>query len=528
MRSYYAHLETAMGKTTQKNIIPKPIFRSSAIFPVLQQEGITSQILFLGYWILKRNITEIASVITLRNCEGEVLSRQTMKIQEPKTYRIELSEELEKAGFSKTAHFTGSLEVEFFSTNNLVFPYPALVVNYYGPKFSTVVHTAQRVYNDYDDMQRNSQTNVPESGFNIYADEDREPFIGLINGSQAVPDANIQMEFFNSDNEVLVHHHKLGTLKPYETKLLFPAQEIDLKSFLKGKIGAAKIRFNVNWIFPRLLVGNIQHSLPALSITHSYYDCSTAASDSDYWRPNEPDWHPASLMIPILTEDSHFTNIYFYPIYSPSIIAIDVEIYNSAGNLLGLKQNVLQISTQSPGFFRIPIKSLCQELGIAPQKYLGARVISRNVNNSRLPARIKLGLDIGINTQKVPCNICTNLQPFNPPLETKLHSFKWAPVLADQPVSTFWIMNSSPSINYKKEAKISLNFYREDDTQSINRQLSLPPHGFYVINPEHDSELKDFFHGKIGWVTVETTNAYTTTYYFSENPSGVVGGDHGF
>ena len=184
MRSYYAHLQTAALGSLQTPISPKPIFRSSAIFPMIKQPGVHSRILFMGYWILKRNIKEIAAVINLRSLEGKLLSRSTLSIQEAKTYRIELDKELEKAGLADQSIFYGSLEIEFYSTVNLVFPYPATVVNYYGENFSTVVHTAQRIYNDFDDMNNNSQTKVPESGFNIYADSEQEPFLGWLTAAK--------------------------------------------------------------------------------------------------------------------------------------------------------------------------------------------------------------------------------------------------------------------------------------------------------------------------------------------------------
>lgn len=527
MRSYYAHLETVMGPKTQ-GVQPKPTLRSSAIFPMIQTRGISSRVLFMGYWILKRNIKEIACIITLRNAEGIPLSRQNLWISEPKTFRVELSDQLTHAGLPAEGDFTGSLEIEFFSTQNFVFPFPALVVNFYGPHFSTVVHTAQRIYNDFDDMQRNSQTDVPESGFNIHADNQLEPFIAIINGPVAVPNAKVALTFYNHNREILTHEMNLETMAPYETKWIYPAREVDLKQFLNGHVGSGKIHFHVNWIFPRLVVGNFQHDPPALTITHTYYDCSDAKADSDYWRPTEPNWYPASLMIPVVLDEPHFTNIYFYPIYSPSSFFIDIELYNEKGERLGEKQNALHLKTDNVNYRAIHFKLLCKELNVAPQKYLGARLIARNAEGSRLPSRIKLAIDIGRDSEHLPCNICTNLQPFNPPMETKPKTFRWAPLLADQPISHLWIMNSSPAVHFQKEAEVELNFYREQDTETLNRKLKIPPHGFFVLNPLDDKEVHDFLKNSIGWVTAVSSNPYTTTYYFAENPSGVVGGDHGF
>lgn len=524
MRSYYAHLATTDPKP-EGEVPPRPTLRSSAIFPVIQEEGISSRILFMGYWMLKRQIHEITCVITLRNHEGDPLHRQTLMIREAKTYRIELSDQLAAAGLAADAPFMGSLEVEFFSIHNLVFPYPAAVINYYGPQFSSVVHTAQRVYNDFDDMQRNSVTEVPESGFNIYADEAREPFFALINGLEPMPGSDLTMEFFNADHETLALTLPLDKLAPYETRIIHPAQLLDLKTFLKGQPGAAKVRFHVNWAFPRLVAGNIDHSLPALSITHTYYDCTKATSDTDYWQDPIEGWHPAALMIPVTTAKGHFTNIYFYPIYSPSTFTIDIEIYDTKGTLLGKKEQAATITSPSSDVHKIALKELCQELGIAPQPHLGARIIARGTH---IPSRIKIGIDQGAHPDRLPCNICANLQPTYPPYETKPHTFRWAPILADQKQSTIWIMNSSPKVDHTKEAEVEVTFFREQDTTIIQRKITIPPQGFLVIDPEADSELKEFFKGKIGWMTAISTNPYTTTYYFAENASGIVGGDHGF
>lgn len=527
MRSYYAHLNTISDAA--KKTDPKLVFRSSAIFPMIHRDGISARIIFMGYWILKRHIKQVTAVVTLRSETGDVMNRSTFMIEQPKAYRIELSDELQKAGISPSSPFVGSLEVEFFSTVNLVFPFPAVAINYYGPHFSSVVHTAQRVYNNFEDMHENSQTKVPESGFNIYVTDQQEPVFGLVNGPEVAPDAKIEMQFINSNNEKLFYSLDLKKIHPYQTCIIYPAQLMDLKSFLKGRAGTAKIRFNINWIFPRLLVGNIQHSLPAMSITHTYYDCSSAKSDSDFWLPTQPEWYPAALMVPLCIHEDHFTNISFYPIYSPSAFTIDIEIYDSKGRLLGMKQNILLIESPHCEFKQINMNLLCSKLNIQTKAGLAARIIAKTETGQRLPARVKVALDIGQNRLPLmPCNICTNLQPFNPALEKKESTFRWSPILADQPQSSLWIMNSSPAIAYSKQADIQLDFYREMDDATISRHLTLPPQGFVVISPEHDTELATFFGGKIGWCTVRASNPYTTNYYLAENPSGVVGGDHGF
>ncbi|MBA3604357.1 MAG: hypothetical protein H0W50_12150 [Parachlamydiaceae bacterium] len=477
--------------------------------------------------MLKRNIDKIAAFTSLRDKDGTILVRQLITLTEAKSYRIEVSELLIQAGRSLDASFVGSIEVEFFAASNLVFAFPATVINYYGEDFSSFVHTAQRVYNDFEDMQKNSQTDVPESGFNIHVDDNNEPFISLVNGPEAQEDSKIELQLFNSNGDVLEYTKSLGRLAPYQTTFLYPARELDLEVFLQHQVGACKAKFNLRWIFPRLLVGNRQKKPSAFVITHSYYDCSTAIADSNYWRPSEPDWNPASLMIPVKLEGSHFTNIYFYPIYSPSKLAVDIEIYSKEGKLLITTENVLLIVSPAQGHAVVQMREIAENAKLLPADAFAAKVIVRPVGESLLPARVKIALDIG-DGRGLPCNICMNLQPFNPPLALKTHSFKWLPLLSDKPGATVWLMNSSPQKNFTQTATLELTFFREKDNAVLKRKSELAPNGFMVITPDDDTELNEFLEESIGWITIISSNAYLTTYYFSNNPSGIVGGDHGF
>lgn len=526
MRSYYAHLATT--QPISGPIVPKPVFRSSAIFPVVQRREMTTRILFLGYWILKRNIHQITAVISLRDTTGHLLVRQHMPIDKALAYRIELQELLELCKWESNRPFDGSVEIEFYSGIGLVFPYPAVVVNYYGQNFSSVVHTAQRVFNDFDDMQKNSETTVPESGFNVFADSDREPLIGLINGPIQVKEGVLSLDFYNAAGEILAHKIPLGSLLPYQTSMIFPTREVDLEKFLQGSVGFCRAQFNVRGIFPRLLIGSWLRNETGIAVTHTYYDCSLADSESDYWTPSNPDWYPASLMVPVDCIDERYTNITFYPIYSPSDVEIAVEIYDSSGKLLGDLKSVLTVTSPGRQLKHLPLHMLLAEMNIPSQQPLAARIIATPYGESRMPARIKLGLDLGQKNNPLPCNICTNLQPYNPKAEGKERSFKWAPLLVDKPGARLWLMNSSPRKTGIAEAKVEMSFYREKDEEKIVRNIVLPPQGFLYLDADKDQELKNFFEGSPGWCSIITNNSYLTTYYFSENPDGAVGGDHGF
>src|SRR3546814_13361952 len=65
------------------------------------------------------------------------------------------------------------------------------------------------------------------------------------------------------------------------------------------------------------LVGNVHNTLPALSITHSYYDCSEAKEKGDFWPVPKKGYYAATIDLPVMVAEGMFTNIYFYPICSP-------------------------------------------------------------------------------------------------------------------------------------------------------------------------------------------------------------------
>ena len=87
--------------------------------------------------------------------------RELEIINETKAYTIILKELIEKINYN--TEFIGSIETEFNTTRDMVFPYPALVLEYFNEKFNTCVHTLGRVYNDFEDINENEEFKVPET-----------------------------------------------------------------------------------------------------------------------------------------------------------------------------------------------------------------------------------------------------------------------------------------------------------------------------------------------------------------------------
>lgn len=181
--------------------------------------------------------------------------------------------------------------------------------------------------------------------------------------------------------------------------------------------------------------------------------------------------------------------------------------------------------SQGASFAPIEMKTICAKLGLEAAGTLTARVLAHRAPGSLFPSRIKLGLDVGQSNGSFPCNICTNLNPFNPALEAKPHCFRWLPVF---PEGSVWLINSSPARSYSRAATVQVAFFRECDTTKLERTITLAPHGFLVIEVVQDAQLTAFLQNSTGWCTAISTNPYLSTYYFIENLPGAVGGDHGF
>ena len=527
MKSFYEHLRSSHEFGEQVQNTRKPIFRSSGIFPVIKNSFYSTQILFLGYWLLKRNISEISSLVTLRDQSGNILKRNFMSITEPKSYSIDLDSMLKDN--SNEDDFLGSMEVEFFSTCDMVFPYPALVLNYFNDKFNTCVHTLGRIYNDSEDLSENEQFLVPETGFDIYSDSELTSFLAFVNGPKINDDGIINYVITNHESKKFSGQFSIGKINSFETVFIKFLKYIPkLNEILNGKSGSISLKHNFSGFYPRFLVGNMHSSFPSVSFTHSYYDCTSCVSKSDYWDRISDNYHDSSIYIPLFVDNNYYTDLIFYPNFSPSSLDLQINIYDKIGNLLQEFPNFKKIDSNESKLLKLHLNDLVKDLNTDKQNILTAHIIVNSVEQ-KIPARIKFGLNVGILNKeaKLPSNICFNLHPGNPQTENKPGSFHWFPLFnIGNTVAS--IGNFSPLKNYSRSSQIILNFYRETDSESIERKIEIAPFNEFRFELAGDSEIKSFLQNTNGWVTVKADNPHIQGYYFNFHSSGAVAGDHVF
>ena len=466
-------------------------------------------------------------MVTLRDQSGNILKRNFMSITEPKSYSIDLDSMLKDN--SNEDDFLGSMEVEFFSTCDMVFPYPALVLNYFNDKFNTCVHTLGRIYNDSEDLSENEQFLVPETGFDIYSDSELTSFLAFVNGPKINDDGIINYVITNHESKKFSGQFSIGKINSFETVFIKFLKYIPkLNEILNGKSGSISLKHNFSGFYPRFLVGNMHSSFPSVSFTHSYYDCTSCVSKSDYWDRISDNYHDSSIYIPLFVDNNYYTDLIFYPNFSPSSLDLQINIYDKNGNLLQEFPNFKKIDSNESKLLKLHLNDLVKDLNTDKQNILTAHIIVNSVEQ-KIPARIKFGLNVGILNKeaKLPSNICFNLHPGNPQTENKPGSFHWFPLFnIGNTVAS--IGNFSPLKNYSRSSQIILNFYRETDSESIERKIEIAPFNEFRFELAGDSEIKSFLQNTNGWVTVKADNPHIQGYYFNFHSSGAVAGDHVF
>jgi hypothetical protein len=246
--------------------------------------------------------------------------------------------------------------------------------------------------------------------------------------------------------------------------------------------------------------------------------------------PN-PELHDSYIFVPLFLENDLYTQIVYYPIYSPSSYDMDLAFYDEKGNLLKKIEKWKTFSETDNLFFTLDMNEIVRDI-FSPE-YLPkvkAVLISNSWNNKGIPTRLKYGLNVGLNHRpfNLPTNICFAPEISNPKILNKPGTFKWAPIL-NNCESEIIITNCGPHKHYNKPANITIEYYREEDGRTISEDDWLLPYSQYKINTKKFTDLREFFGDQSGWVTITSDNPFVNAWYFDFNyATGVVAGDHSF
>ena len=318
--------------------------RANAVFMCYVNSANDNILVFQNYWRWKNNNNEVSCVIRIRYEDGKLLDTKKITIDEHNEISIKQLFNLE--------NFIGSIDVEILSTNNLGFPFPAVLCFYKNINAISVVHSAGRILNSHEE---NTCTEFEESNFLSRYDENFEPFIHLFCGAYP-KNRKITISFFDYDNKLILSKSLSGFLeKSFSSKILRISEicsneEIEL---LYSKEFFIVLKTDITGIFGRYLVGVYNNKIDAYFVTHSFRkinedntDFTIASKDYD-----------ATTFLPIVCDNPLQVEAISYPTNAYSEIDLNSKSSGLGENLIDKEEISKLISGGSKGrVFRKNIK----------------------------------------------------------------------------------------------------------------------------------------------------------------------------
>jgi hypothetical protein len=245
-------------------------YRSSAIFYYKQSKSFKTTVSFMDYWKPKRNI-EVYILISRRLMDGTLHDRKEYKFENGNMINY-----CELAG----EDFEGSVEVEVFSSRNMVIPYSAIMVIYENENSISMTHSYGRVYSPHEIEEKRTLTVGEESCWTVRDTSSVKSFAVFHNGIGTQNAQNLKLEVLNHKNQTKTFTYNLEELKPYASVRIVPQDIIgdELISFLDGEPGNISVSFDLNGGFTRMLVGN--ETVSETQVTHSNFNYSRHKTDS--------------------------------------------------------------------------------------------------------------------------------------------------------------------------------------------------------------------------------------------------------
>ena len=263
-KSFFSHNEAPNAPTVN---------RSSAVFYFRENDEITTQVHFMNYWLEKKGISNVTLKLTIRDMSGKACLTVEKFIDNVGGYVINLKDFLSLFVAEKSLK-EGSVELEFFSDDNLFFPYPAVVVRYLGDDWHSSTHTCQRNFHllsgDTDDRIEGT-FEAEEGNITIPADDKYETFFIIHNGKNEVKNSDLEVTITSSDGNQKTSNPITIDWQAHETKIFNLSDFVDYKEFFNNEIGTFTVRFSVSGVFSRIVCGQRLAENKDWSIDHSNF-----------------------------------------------------------------------------------------------------------------------------------------------------------------------------------------------------------------------------------------------------------------
>ena len=478
------------------------VHRSSLMVPELA--GSSVEITFLNHFLIKRDIPHVACRVTAVGHAGQRIESRLHSIREPKVYTLPLTGMVDQP--------VSSYIVEFYAPENLVIPFPAVIVNHSGPGFHNVVHAYNRILNDVFEDDEVSSHQVDEASIDVKMDSGTDTFVVFTAGSQRCQE-NMRLELDTGDQ---IHTSLVGLDVPR-----FCSQEISLREtfphLASGPTGILKVRMpSQAMFFGRLMAG--QRCVDGgISANHSYYDLSAAG---EYW----DDPRESTRLYPFLPELHNM--IRMYPIMSPGILGVSVRLYGHDGGLLDASP-IGELESPGHCFLDHSIDGAVESLGIRRSEVASFEIVSRPISGNT-PTRINHQLVQGTDNLQASVNVSLfNPNRWFPEGKTGLI---WGQTLAGGDMESW--LGIVGGATYDRDCSVEIVFYGPEG-ELARRNWNLNPNASLVVNV--GTELADELHGLSSgsptyvWYMAKANDPDLCAFVVNRNrKTGHCSGEHSF
>ena len=473
------------------------IHRSSLLVPVIPKTQVS--ISFLNHFLIKRKNQNVGLRLTAIDATGTRIISRLFPIDEPRVYTFHLQRD-----FCPSA---SSYVVEFFSSANIVIPFPAVMVNHKGPQSYSTVHSFNRVLNDVFEDDEINTVQVEEGAIDIAQDLPASTFFTVFAGQNRLQD-EIGLRFKNNSISV---SKKVAVDIPRLTHQSFSLDSIF--SEIEHQQGILLIRQpRQEMFYGRLLVGQ---TLPNgdFSANHSYYDNSQIAGE--YWDDSLPS-HRTYPIIEGLT-----TSIRIYPIQSPSTLGFSVLLKDADGNTLG-KSKEFELTSPSNDWIDIDINKLINSLVTNTHDVIAFTLVAQP-KTGKTPMRINHQLVFS--SSGLISSINVSMQNFNVLHSSNRPRTTWGQLIHSEQFET-WLSFANDG-EAPECSEVEVKFFSEVGLLktiplSINQGTGI---SLLLSEVLGDAAGDDQFI----WFEVESQNYFLTAWGISKHrTSGHCTGEHSF
>jgi hypothetical protein len=372
------------------------VHRSSLFAP--RMEGCDTLISFLNHFLIKRKNESVGMKISAYNKHQIPLDSYWEDIKEARVYRYNLDD------IFKSVEAT-TYQIEFFSSKNLFIPFPAVVIEHRNKNSNNIIHSYNRILNDFSDEYYVNSNQVKEASIDLLNNDEFGTAIIFQAGPSEVKKKILIELDYNGKNEK--QEIELNC-KPFEV------YRIDISDLTDEMIfkGICKVKQPYQFMFyGRLLAGLFSKKQKGVfAANHSYYDNSEV---TEYFTNNT-----SSRICPYFKGKSNA--LHFYPINSPSSLRV----------LLGVGEKEFEVGEiESPGsnVLMIDVDEIFEKNGVDASCYN-----LRCISEEKMPTRTNHQLVVGDKKSIAKASINTSLMNDDVFYPSNKKSLCWGPFYLDK------------------------------------------------------------------------------------------------